>query len=37
VLELSCIPEYENYIFSIGDKTFIEDTEFFGWTVVDGI
>lgn len=31
VLELSRIPEYENYTFNLGDKTFIEDTEFFGW------
>lgn len=32
VLELSQIPEYENYKFELGDKTYIEDTEFFGWT-----
>lgn len=32
VLELSRIEEYENYIFNLGDRTFIEDTEFFGWT-----
>ena len=37
VLELSRIPEYENYIFNLGDKTFIEDTEFFGWQLIDGI
>lgn len=31
VLELSQVPGYENYIFSVGDKTYIEDVEFFGW------
>lgn len=31
VLELSGIPEFEKYQFSIGDKTFIEDVEFFGY------
>lgn len=31
VLELSQLEDYENYIFSLGDKTFVEDTEFFGW------
>jgi hypothetical protein len=24
--------EYKNYNFSLGDKTHMEDTEFFGWT-----
>ena len=37
VLELSRIPGYENYIFNLGDKTFIEDTEFFGWQLLDGV
>ena len=37
VLELSKVPDYENYIFNLGDKTFIEDTEFFGWTDVSGV
>ena len=37
VLELSQIPDYENYTFNLGDKTFVEDTEFFGWTLIDGI
>ena len=31
VLELSQLEGYENYSFSLGDKTTIEDTEFFGW------
>ena len=34
VLELSQLPGYENYKFSLGDKTYMEDTEFFGWTYV---
>jgi len=37
VLEISRLEGYENYIFSLGDKTFIEDTEFFGWFVKDGV
>ena len=35
VLELSQIEEYQNYSFALGDKTTIEDTEFFGWTFSD--
>ncbi len=31
VVELSSLPEYTNYTFNCGDKTYIEDTEFFGW------
>lgn len=31
VLELSQVEGYENYVFGLGDKTYIEDTEFFGW------
>ena len=37
VLELSQLDEYENYIFSLGDKTTIEDTEFFGWSWHEGV
>ena len=37
VLELSQLEEYENYRFALGDKTYIEDTEFFGWTNVSGV
>lgn len=36
VLELSQVEGYENYTFHLGDKTYIEDTEFFGWTIIDG-
>ena len=32
VLELSQLEGYKNYTFALGDKTHIEDTEFFGWT-----
>lgn len=37
VIELSQVEGYENYRFSVGDKTTIEDTEFFGWVLVDGL
>ena len=37
VLELSQIDGYKNYIFTLGDKTTIEDTEFFGWVWKNGI
>lgn len=37
VIELSQVEGYENYKFSVGDKTTIEDTEFFGWTLIDGL
>lgn len=33
VLELSQIEEYKNYKFNLGDITYIEDTEFFGWEI----
>lgn len=31
VAEISELEGLENYIFDVGDKTYIEDTEFFGW------
>lgn len=31
VMEISGIEGFENYNFDIGDKTYIEDTDFFGW------
>ena len=31
VLELSALEEYKAYNFNLGDKTYIEHTEFFGW------
>lgn len=31
VIEISQIEGYKPYYFQIGDKTYIEDTEFFGW------
>lgn len=37
VLELSQLEGYENYTFALGDKTTIEDTEFFGWVWIDGV
>lgn len=31
VIEISQVEGYEPYFFKIGDKTYMEDTEFFGW------
>lgn len=36
VVELSALEGFEPFLFKIGDKTYIEDTEFFGW-LDDGI
>jgi hypothetical protein len=33
VFDVANIEGYENYNFDVGDKTFVEDTEFFGWTI----
>lgn len=35
VLDLSPLEGYEVYSYQIGDKTYIEDTEFFGWKIID--
>lgn len=35
VVEISEIEEMENYDFDIGDKTYIEDTDFFGWYIYE--
>ena len=39
VAEISEIEGFENYLFFVGDRTWIEDTEFFGWEVYtqDGV
>ena len=37
ILELSQLEGYENYKFELGDKSYIEDTEFFGWFLKDGV
>ena len=37
VLELSQLPGYENYKFELGDRTYIEDPEFFGYSLKDGV
>ncbi len=34
VTEISEIEGFENYNFEVGDKTYIEDTEFFGWDLI---
>ena len=35
-LDIGVLPEYENFQYSLGDITHIQDTEFFGWTIKDG-
>lgn len=37
VVEVSQIEGLEIYKFDTGDKTYIEDTEFFGWTLKNGV
>ena len=37
VLRLSALEEYKHKTFGIGDISFIEDVEFFGYQVVDGL
>ena len=37
VVRISSIEGFENKIFKIGDISFIQDTEFFGYTEIDGI
>lgn len=36
VIELSQVEGYSSYYFDVGDKTYIEDTEFFGWNPLTG-
>jgi hypothetical protein len=31
------MPGFENYHFALGDITYMEDTEFFGWVVKNGM
>ena len=35
VIDVSPLAEYVDYEFDIGDRTYIEDTEFFGWSLID--
>lgn len=37
VTEISEIEGFENYTFDVGDKTYIEDTEFFGWHIEEEV
>ena len=37
VVEISELEGFEWYKFDVGDKTYVEDTEFFGWTKVNGV
>lgn len=36
VVEISELEGFEWYLFDAGDKTYVEDTEFFGWANIDG-
>jgi hypothetical protein len=37
VLRLSALEEFRNKVFNLGDISFIQDTEFFGYTTINGI
>ena len=37
VIRISSIEEFKNKVFNLGDIAFIQDTEFFGYTFVDGV
>ena len=37
VIEISQLDGYQGYHSDIGDKTYIEDTEFFGWVTKNGV
>ena len=37
VVEISQLDGYEWYLFDAGDKTYVEDTEFFGWADKNGV
>ena len=37
IVELSRLPEYQAYTFGLGDISYIQDTNFFGWENIDGI
>lgn len=37
VIEISQLAGYQGYHSDVGDKTYIEDTEFFGWIIKDGV
>ena len=37
VVDVSGLNDYQAYNFDAGEKTYIEDTEFFGWIDIDGV
>jgi len=37
VIRISNLPEFQNKIFHLGDIAFVQDTEFFGYTYVNGL
>ena len=36
IVDVSTLEDFQGYEFDTGDKTTIEDTEFFGWTIING-
>jgi len=37
VMRVSALEEFKNKVFKVGDISFIQDTEFFGYTLVNGV
>lgn len=37
IIELNQIEGYENYVFDLGDITYVQDPEFFGWEIKNGV
>lgn len=37
VIDISALEEYAGYTFKLGDRTYIQDTEFFGYTYVNNV
>lgn len=37
VIDISTVEDFENYAIDCGDKSYIEDTDLFGWTTINGL
>lgn len=37
VIDLSPLDKYKHYVFYVGDKSYIEDEEFFGYKIISGV
>lgn len=37
VIDLSPLKQFKDYVFNIGDKSYMEDEEFFGYSIVQGV